>query len=410
MDEASMPVSEKPEILRIDLSEAALLLAVHDIRDWEQFSWFEAPSAERLKSAKELLLQLGAVRVREALPEVTELGRKLLNWPLHPRLARIMEASLGLPELVDDASKICAIVSEKDFVFDSARLAGNTNIESDVLLRLELMRDPKGIDLDRGSLANLRRAADQVLEIAKRHKAVASHSNMTLTEILLTGFPDRVCRRRKAGQPEARMVGGKGVKLLPSSCVRKSELFLAIDAVTLAGSAGARGDASVTMASAVTIDALKKLFPERVREVRKTVLDSASGKIMGQVFLAYEDLPLEEPRQTPASESDAAEMIPQLAREMWPELFERNETLKDWFARYVFLKAACPERAWPEFDLRDVSHASVQALIDSVSMGERKPAALLEKDFTWAFNDLIGAELASWGGKKKHQKKVDTRA
>src|SRR5262249_58692672 len=63
---------------------------------------------------------------------------------------------------------------------------------------------------------------------------------------LLAAFPDRVARRREAGGRRGVMVGGRGVRLAPSSGVTGPELFVCVDVdagqrETLVRQAAARG-------------------------------------------------------------------------------------------------------------------------------------------------------------------------
>ena len=46
---------------------------------------------------------------------------------------------------------------------------------------------------------------------------------------LLAAFPDRVARRREAGSRRGVMVGGRGVRLAPSSGVTEPELFICVE-------------------------------------------------------------------------------------------------------------------------------------------------------------------------------------
>ena len=70
---------------RIDLAGVAL-----DILAWGgqplTFEWFEAPRADRLQTALDLLRRLGAL----SDGRLTQLGQQMQRLPLHPRLARMV--------------------------------------------------------------------------------------------------------------------------------------------------------------------------------------------------------------------------------------------------------------------------------------------------------------------------------
>ena len=96
---------DSPEIRRIDLSEALLLLAAHGEKDFSGFPWFEAPEPLAVARAEALLKELGAI---DSEGRVTERGREMAQLPVHPRFARmlLMGAELGV---LSEVSKIAAL-------------------------------------------------------------------------------------------------------------------------------------------------------------------------------------------------------------------------------------------------------------------------------------------------------------
>jgi ATP-dependent helicase HrpB len=78
---------EIPEVVRLDLAEAVLTLHALGVADASRFSWFEAPPSGALDAASELLRRLGAVAGAGVL---TDVGRDLLRFPVHPRLGRLI--------------------------------------------------------------------------------------------------------------------------------------------------------------------------------------------------------------------------------------------------------------------------------------------------------------------------------
>ena len=99
-DERSMPDEIPAEILREDLTGTLLFLAELGIGDFAGFSWYEAPSPAQLKHATDELLSIGALEKYGASFRITALGQQLLQYPLHPRLAKVAIEStkLGMGE------------------------------------------------------------------------------------------------------------------------------------------------------------------------------------------------------------------------------------------------------------------------------------------------------------------------
>src|SRR5213075_158112 len=94
-EHAHRPAQELPEIKRLDLAEVVLTLKAAGVEDLRKFRWLEAPEEQALAHAEELLTDLGALKCGPpgSLSHITELGRKMLAFPLHPRYARMLLAA-----------------------------------------------------------------------------------------------------------------------------------------------------------------------------------------------------------------------------------------------------------------------------------------------------------------------------
>ena len=88
-DDARRAEFETPEVHRVDLSEAALLLKTAGVRELREFRWLDAPSEAALSRAERLLHDLGAL---DAAGLPTEEGRQMAALPLEPRFSRLMLA------------------------------------------------------------------------------------------------------------------------------------------------------------------------------------------------------------------------------------------------------------------------------------------------------------------------------
>ena len=93
---AHRPQQELPEIKRLDLAEVVLTLKAAGIEDLRKFRWLEPPDERALAHAEELLVDLGALSMPDAsvrTAHITQIGRKMLAFPLHPRYARMLLAA-----------------------------------------------------------------------------------------------------------------------------------------------------------------------------------------------------------------------------------------------------------------------------------------------------------------------------
>jgi ATP-dependent helicase HrpB len=216
----------EPEIHRVDLSSPviSILAAGGGLQDFE---WFDRPSPDRLSAALELLTRLGAVKDGR----LTVAGEKMQRVPLPPRIARIFLHGRGAVEVC----RACAWLTEP------TRLAAAPATTSDLLTVLDRWRDMP---------ANLHRISESLERIAAGAlgtKRVMHATDVELRRALLTGYPDRVARRR-AGD-KVTLASGHGAVMGRESGVHDAEWLLAIDAA--AGRAGDRTEAIIRVASRI---------------------------------------------------------------------------------------------------------------------------------------------------------------
>lgn len=212
----------EPDIARIDLTGPLL-----DLLAWggdpSAFEWFEAPSQDRVQSALTLLQQLGAVDGRILTP----LGREMSALPLHPRLARIMIVAGG----ADAAALACAVLSDRQ---QSPRHPPTTECD---LAGLESTNVPPHIQQTARELQRL--LPNRLSQISERDLRAA----------LFAGYPDRVARRRKAGDRRVLMSSGHGAVVSEESGVRDGEFLVALD--VQGGRRGEQSEARIRIASIV---------------------------------------------------------------------------------------------------------------------------------------------------------------
>ena len=79
-----------PEIKRLDLTEVFLLLsAFHSGSKFiMNLDWLDPPSDEAIGNAKDILISLNALE-RES-ERITDIGKMMVSYPVHPRLARMI--------------------------------------------------------------------------------------------------------------------------------------------------------------------------------------------------------------------------------------------------------------------------------------------------------------------------------
>jgi len=217
----------EPEIQRIDLSATLL-----DILAWggdpRTFEWFEAPSADRVSAAFDLLDRLGAI----ADHRLTDLGYRIQRLPVSPRFSAILLAAGGARA----AALACALLSERHYQPDRGPQPTTT---SDLLSAVERERELP---------AHVLRTAQQLQSLVE-DGARRKLDEPGFRRAVLAGYPDRVARRRERGSPRVLLASGHGAVVGPESGVRDGEFIVALDVT--AARTGEIAEARIRMASVV---------------------------------------------------------------------------------------------------------------------------------------------------------------
>jgi ATP-dependent helicase HrpB len=380
-DFEARPPHAAPEIARSDLAETVLGLAAAGVVDRRTFPFFQPPPRPALEAAEQLLLDLGAL---DAAGGVSELGRRMLSFPLHPRLARVLVEG-ERRGVARAAASAAAVLAERDLrrsakgALFAARSPGPpTSARSDVLERLaDLESAGQGTarDLDPAALDAVRRAARQLgRAVDARRPAPASELGRedALLLSLLAGFPDRVARRRRPHARELLLSGGGSALLDEGSAVREPLLLLALEAEVRGGPRGP--ETRVRVASEVEEEWLLELFPDRIRDQESLEWNAEQARVDRVSGLLYGALVLEESRGA-APPSPAASDL--LAAELGRGGLERAvgaEVLEAWSARVSQLAKAYPEAGVPVpgTDLREQVIAALA--VGRVALSEIDPA------------------------------------
>ena len=355
------PDQDAPEIRRMDLAETVLALRASGITDLASFPFFEPPPAASLDAAETLLRRLGAVAPNGT---VTEIGQRLLRFPLHPRQARIIvegeRRGVGA-----DAALLAALVGERDIRREArthlsgpGRAANVVAGPSDLLELLERFREAERSNFSSGRVQSLSlesgavQAVDRVQKQLRRavreqgkRPARSEEVEQALMLSVLAGYPDRVARRRRARAPELLLFGGGTAQLSEVSVVQEPELMVAVDVEERPG----RG-VIVRLASAVEPEWLLDLYPDALEEVDALQWNAEAKRVERITRLAYGNLVLEETR-TPAPPSEAAaRVLVEQALAAGPERFADPEALQQWRTRVALLAQAFPEAGFPTVD------------------------------------------------------------
>lgn len=387
-DHAKREAFESPEVHRIDLAEAFLLLKAAGVSDLRDFRWFDAPKEDALARAEKLLHDLGAL---DSSGNLTDEGRKMSMLPLEPRSARLL---LGGHEhgCVAEAAFIAAVmqgeglftnkrggVGRKDFLFpeDGTDFAGEWRAFESAR---EMGFDPKrcgqlGI-LARGAretaqgfdrlLGLVRRFGweDAGVDFVKRREAVG--------HAMLAAFSDRLAIRFSEGTLACRVIGNRRGKLDEESCVRNAAAFVATEITEVEAR---EVITHLRRAAAVETSWLESLFPEDIERQDGVAWDDTRRRVITRKQLKFRDLVLEARDSDHGVNPDAAAAL--LARHVIEDgLVLRNwdHSVEQWTARLVLLGRHMPELDMPGWSEADKVDAIAQICHGAVSYKEVKEA------------------------------------
>jgi ATP-dependent helicase HrpB len=385
------PEQTEPEIRRVDLAGAVLQLLYLGEKNVLHFPWLEPPREATVAQALALLRRLGAVEDSG----VRDLGRAMARLPVHPRLARLLIEGQSLGE-AKRAALAAALLSERDpFTrsIDEPAAVPRHATTSDILDRMEALEEfecsgrtttPRG-SLHRGAAQLVLRARDQLLRSLRptrhRHSATPPRrqppsADEILLRSLLSAFPDRVARRREAGSRRGVMVGGRGVRLAPSSGVLDAEFFLCIDV-----DAGQR-ESLVRQASAVERDWLP---PEQVTTSVEVAFDAETERVSAKRRVRFVDLLIGETDAPLPDGEETARVLATAASEHWDRVVPPDDSSAGLYRTRI----RCLREWMPELQLSALADTEMREILTWLCHNCRSFADLRKADWLLAFQGRL---------------------
>ncbi len=377
---------ETPEVRRVDLAEAVLLLKAAGISEIRDFRWFDAPTEDSLSRAERLLHDLGALDLSTSL---TEEGWKMAALPLEPRFSRLMLAGHEQGCVAETAFIAAAVQGEgiftnkrgatgrKDFIFadDECDFAGEWRaFESAAAMGYDPRRcDALGIMAR--SARETAQGFDRLLSLGKRfgwecgEVDFKSHGE-AVGRAMLAAFSDQLAMRMSQGTLACKLVGNRKGKLDEDSCVRNSAAFVAAEITEVEAR-----EIVVHLRRATAIDPawLGDLFPEDLHHSDGASYDETRRRVVARKETRFRDLVLE------AKETDQGVNLDQAAeilaeRVLTGELILKNwdDSVTQWTARLALLGKWMPELEMPGWSEENRADAIAQICHGAVSYKEIK--------------------------------------
>jgi ATP-dependent helicase HrpB len=283
------PPADTPEIVRRELSQLVLTLRAMEASD---LKWLTPPPEPAIVSANALLDRLGVT---------PDLGRRMAELPLPPRLARLLieAARRGMPE------KGCAV---------AAVLSAGERGSSDLLTLTEGNWQP-----------STQRVFDQLRKRVPgrdRYRAHDAAGDEAILQSALAAFPDRVARHRREGEL---LLASGGSARLPEC---RHEFLVAIDIEERRE----RGLPLVRLAAPIRPEWLL----DRATERTALEWNRHAERVEQVTALLYDQLVIDETRQPAPATDDTARMLAEKALEIDVARFADRDELEQLKARAAF--------------------------------------------------------------------------
>jgi ATP-dependent helicase HrpB len=392
-EHAHRPAQELPEIKRLDLAEVVLTLKAAGIENLRNFRWLEPPEEQALAHAEQLLSDLGALRPKPASGtpppgavsqsalagphlEITDIGRKMLAFPLHPRYARMLLAARDYG-CVYQACLVAALTQGRDLLLrhvdrDTARwrddlLGDKAASDFWMLMRAWTYASNNGFRLDACRRLGVHMVTarqvgpllEQFLDIARREGLDTTPRDVpedALQKCILIGFSDRVAHRVDAGTLRCDLVHGRRGLLARESAVHTSPLLVAAEVREVEGKDKAV-NTLLSLATAIEEGWLRELFPDDLAAAPRVYYDATAKRVYAEEQLRFRDLAIGSRRLEPPPREASAQLLSEEVLAGRLVLKDWDHAVDQWILRLNLLSQWCPELNLPP--LTDADHRHV---------------------------------------------------
>tara|TARA_B110000037_G_scaffold53128_1_gene65116 strand:- start:26289 stop:28832 length:2544 start_codon:yes stop_codon:yes gene_type:complete len=349
---------EPPEVHRIDLSEATLMLKASGTDDPRNFRWLDAPTETSLEKAEHLLHNLHAI---DPAGNITKTGMEMANLPLEPRFARLLIAGLHHGCFAETAFIAAAVQGEgifvkgksatgrKDFIFpdDPSDFAGEFRaFESADAMKFDPRRlAPLGIHA-RGT-RDTAQIFQRLLHLFPKSasRTIDFHSNReAVAKSILSAFSDQLAIRLGQGTLSCRLVGSRRGSLDPESCVKHAAAFVACEIIEIEAR---ETTTRLRLATAIELAWLEELFPDEIETIDGANYDESRRRVTCLKQKKFRDLVLE------SKETDQNVLLDAAAEILAKRALSGELILKNWDSQVEQFthRLACISKWMPDLGL-----------------------------------------------------------
>jgi len=407
-EQGQRPAQEIPEVKRLDLAEVVLTLKAGGIVDVVNFPWIERPDPKSLERAEALLVDLGALAKAAGGASITDLGRAMLRFPVHPRYARMFLAARERG-CVRPVALMAALTQGRNFLIrgvakdvDQARedLLGEEH-ESDFFLLMRAwnyahkngyaVEACRRLGIHAQSARQVGPIFEQFLELAGSDVARAAppvplSESDAIRKCVLAGFSDQLAHRLDAGTLRCELVHGRKGLLARESGIQKAPLFVVAE-ISEIGGRGGEVSVLLSLATAVEEAWLREMFPGDYRETREVAYDPEGKRVVARRERRFRDLVLESRRSEDVPLNEAAALLSREVLAGRIKIDAWDEAVEQWIVRVNRLAA------WfPEFEVNPLDDAGRATLIEQICYGETGARGVSRREVMPLLRDWLTAE------------------
>lgn len=360
---SKLPEFETPEILRLELSEIMLLFKATGINSFSDFKWLDAPTSESLFAAERLLKELGAL---DENGNITDLGRQMSRFPLHPRYSRMLIEAQKYDN-VYYAALIAAIIQTGDFTYDvsdshQSRIQKDLfygRDDSDFFMQIKAFEYAYENDFDyfkcrsmgiKSNIAyQIHSAHTQFLNISKNEGFNIGKKELkkeAIQKCMLVGFSDLVGKRINVSSNIAELVHGRKGRIYSNSVVKDPDLFVTAEIFE----SRMKSDNELLFYNITRIkeEWLRELFPNDIKKVEsRYYYDPQTRSVIEEEAVFYRDLLLKKSQRVATPSDKTAKILAEKVLSGELILKDWDSTVDKWIMRVNLVSRSCPEVGIP---------------------------------------------------------------
>lgn len=220
VEHAARPRHDQPEILETDLAPLLLESLAWGVGDPRNLRLLDVPSDAAVAEATETLALLDAI---DANGRITDAGRRMLELPVHPRLAAMLHG-VGDGPLAWPAAILAALLTERDVI--GGRPAERP---ADLWPRVQLVadRNHRVPSTDVPALHSVRRRASELLDRIGGTASTVHPGDLGRT--LSLAYPDRLAQRRRGQGGRFRLRNGMGGEIATGDALHGEDMLVVAD-------------------------------------------------------------------------------------------------------------------------------------------------------------------------------------